>query len=100
MSLLPLPIAVYSVAAALGAIERGVTAPAVPLLLSAHWLTQREAEVARLVLRGQSTRLISEELHISQHTVQDHLKAVFDKVGVRSRRDLVGRLLGPPPAAS
>jgi DNA-binding CsgD family transcriptional regulator len=45
------------------------------------------------VLRGVSTRAISDTLHISQHTVQDHLKAIFDKVGVRSRRDLVGQLL-------
>ena len=67
----------------------------VPFLLSAHGLSPREAEVAKLVLRGTSTRAISGELHISEHTVQDHLKAVFDKVGVRSRRDLVGRLLQP-----
>ncbi|NIH77770.1 helix-turn-helix transcriptional regulator [Amycolatopsis viridis] len=67
---------------------------AAPLVLAAHGLTAREAEVATLVLRGQPTRAISEELHISAHTVQDHLKAVFDKVGVRSRRDLVFRLLG------
>lgn len=67
---------------------------AVPLLLSAYGLTVREADVARLVLRGQPTRAIVEELHISAHTVQDHLKAVFDKIGVRSRRDLVIRLLG------
>jgi DNA-binding CsgD family transcriptional regulator len=67
---------------------------AASLLLSAHGLTSREAEVARLVLRGTSTRVIADTLHITQHTVQDHLKAVFDKVGVRSRRDLVGQLLG------
>ncbi|MDQ3827405.1 MAG: helix-turn-helix transcriptional regulator [Actinomycetota bacterium] len=64
-----------------------------PLMLAAYGLSRREAEVARLVLRGASTRVIADALHISRHTVQDHLKAVFDKVGVRSRRDLVGRLL-------
>ncbi len=66
----------------------------VPILLAAHGLSRREAEVARLVLRGASTRAISASLHISAHTVQDHLKHVFDKLGVRSRRDLVGLLLG------
>jgi DNA-binding CsgD family transcriptional regulator len=64
-----------------------------PLMLAAYGLSRREAEVARVVLRGASTRVIADALHISRHTVQDHLKAVFDKVGVRSRRDLVGRLL-------
>lgn len=65
-----------------------------PLMLAAYGLSRREAEVATLVLRGTSTREIADALHISGHTVQDHLKAVFDKIGVRSRRDLVGRLLG------
>lgn len=69
-------------------------ADTVPLLLSAYGLTPREAEVARLVLRGAPTRAIVEALHISRYTVQDHLKAVFDKVGVRSRGDLAVRLLG------
>ncbi|HLM07929.1 MAG TPA: helix-turn-helix transcriptional regulator [Blastococcus sp.] len=69
-------------------------ADTVPLLLSAHGLTDREAEVARLVLRGTSTRGIVGALHISSYTVQDHLKSVFDKVGVRSRGDLAVRLLG------
>jgi DNA-binding CsgD family transcriptional regulator len=65
----------------------------VPLLLSAHGLTDREVEVARLVIRGASTRDIVDALHISKHTVQDHLKSVFDKTGVHSRRELVGQLL-------
>ena len=52
--------------------------------------------MARLVLRGAATPAIVEALHISRYTVQDHLRAVFDKVGVRSRRDLAGRLVGPP----
>jgi DNA-binding CsgD family transcriptional regulator len=69
-------------------------ADTVPLLLAAHGLTRREADVARLVLRGASTETIVGTLHISRYTVQDHLRAVFDKVGVRSRRDLAGRLLG------
>jgi DNA-binding CsgD family transcriptional regulator len=69
-------------------------ADTVPLLLAAHGLTRREADVARLVLRGASTATIVDTLHISRFTVQDHLRAVFDKVGVRSRRDLAGRLLG------
>jgi DNA-binding CsgD family transcriptional regulator len=68
----------------------------VPLILAVYGLSAREAEVAKLVLRGESTRAIVNALHISEHTVQDHLKAVFDKTGVHSRRDLVGRLLGKP----
>ena len=67
-----------------------------PLVLSAYGLSAREVDVATMVLRGESTRAMVNTLHISQHTVQDHLKSVFDKTGVHSRRDLVGMLLGQP----
>ena len=63
-----------------------------PLVLQAYALTEREARVAQLVLQGLATREISERLSISALTVQDHLKAVFDKTGVNSRRALVAQV--------
>lgn len=60
-----------------------------PLLVSAYGLTEREQELTRLVLQGHSTAEIAELLTISVHTVQQRLKSIFDKTGVRSRRDLV-----------
>lgn len=73
-----------------------------PVLLS-FGLTPRERAVCEQVLAGRSTAEIAAALFISEHTVQDHLKAVFDKVGVRSRRRLVASLAadrGPAPGAA
>lgn len=73
-------------------IERADPARIAPLLMSAYGLTEREQDVTRLVLLGESTAAIAERLVVSAHTVQQHLKGIFDKTGVRSRRDLVGKV--------
>lgn len=76
-----------------------VIEPATPaqlgsLLLDVHGLTPAQQRVTALVLRGRSTRQIVDELHLSPHTVQEHVRAAYDKVGVGSRRELVTALLG------
>ena len=63
-----------------------------PVIVRAYDLTERERDVVQHVIRGLSTTEIAELLFISANTVQDHLKAIFDKVGVRSRRELVARV--------
>jgi DNA-binding CsgD family transcriptional regulator len=63
-----------------------------PLILRAYDLTERETRVAQLVLQGRATDEMAGELSISALTVQQHLKAIFDKTGVHSRRELVARI--------
>jgi DNA-binding CsgD family transcriptional regulator len=57
-------------------------------------LTVREAELLRALASGSSTRELAARLFVSEHTVQDHLKAMFAKAGVSSRRLLVARATG------
>ena len=46
-----------------------------------------------MCLAGLATREIADQLHLSAYTVQDHLKAIFVKTGVRSRGALLGQAL-------
>lgn len=71
-----------------------------PLLMRAWALSPREREVARLMVGGLPTEDIAATLFISHHTVRDHLKAIFDKVGSHSRRDLAAALTGAAPSGA
>lgn len=48
-------------------------------------LTEREAQVLRLVAAGKTNRSIAEELFLSEKTVARHLSNIFTKLGVTSR---------------
>jgi DNA-binding CsgD family transcriptional regulator len=63
-----------------------------PLIAAAHGFTERERLVTELVAQGFSSRAIADRLHLSAYTVQDHLKAIFEKSGTGSRGELVARL--------
>jgi DNA-binding CsgD family transcriptional regulator len=59
-----------------------------PLIVAAYGLTPRERDVAQRLLAGLARKTIAAELRISQHTVNDHIKAVFDKTGASSTGQL------------
>lgn len=75
-------------------IERASRQDVVRTALASYALTPREAEVATLVLRGYSNRRIADNLVLTEYTVEDHLKRIFVKVGVRTRTSLASRILG------
>lgn len=74
-------------------VERASGTHLLGVLLAAYGLTARERDICREVIAGRSTSDIAARLDISAHTVQDHLKSVFGKVGVRSRGELVAELV-------
>ena len=80
-------------------LEGGATGSAVPQLL-ADGLTERELAILRYLPTVMSNREIARQLYVSVNTVKTHLKQVYRKLGVASRRDAIARarelhLLGP-----
>ncbi len=73
-------------------IQRTAGRDAAPLRLEVYGLTPREREVASLVAEDVGTEAIADRLFLSPWTVRDHVKAIFEKTGVRSRRELRARI--------
>jgi DNA-binding CsgD family transcriptional regulator len=73
-------------------IEPAKAAEIAPIVVEAYDLTDREQQITALIARGAGTAEIADELFLSAHTVRDYVKAIFAKVGVTSRGELVARL--------
>jgi DNA-binding CsgD family transcriptional regulator len=75
-------------------IEEAASAERTVLFGRSHGLSARETEVMNHLRAGLDTRDVAARMHLSEHTVQDHLKSVFAKTGTRSRRTLLARATG------
>jgi DNA-binding NarL/FixJ family response regulator len=64
------------------------------LFARAYGLSTRESELLGHLVTGSDTHELAHRLFLSQYTVQDHLKSIFAKTGVNSRRALLSRALG------
>jgi DNA-binding CsgD family transcriptional regulator len=69
-------------------IQRAHPTLVAPLLLKAYGLTAREQEVTQWLLRGATSAQAARRLAISPHTVNEHIKAIYEKTGARTRGEL------------
>ena len=75
-------------------IEPSSASERVSLFARACGLTRRETELLQHLAGGADTREVARQMFVSENTVQDHLKSIFDKSTARSRRALLARALG------
>ncbi len=55
-------------------------------------LSERERQVAELLVGGQRVAGVADQLQLSRHTVRNHLKSIFAKLQVHSQAELVARV--------
>lgn len=65
------------------------TNSAVDIARQRHGLSEREAEILDLILRGKNVPAIAEALFISQNTVRSHIKRIYRATGIHTRQDLI-----------
>ena len=75
-------------------IEDASPAERIGLFARALGLSPRESDLLTLLPSGADTRTLAQQLFVSEHTIQDHLKSIFGKTGTRTRQSLLSRALG------
>lgn len=56
-------------------------------------LTAREREIAALLLKGRTYKMIAGELYLSENTVKTHIKNIYSKLNVKSKSELITLLI-------
>ncbi len=56
-------------------------------------LTEREEEIAELLLAGRTYKMIAAELYISENTVKTHVKKIYSKLEIQNRAELINMML-------
>jgi DNA-binding CsgD family transcriptional regulator len=75
-------------------IEPSAATERMDLFARSHGLSEREAEILGLLGSGLDTREIAGTLFLSEHTVNDHVKAMLAKTGARTRQVMLARVVG------
>lgn len=75
-------------------IEDSVPAERLDMFARSHGFTPRETELLDHIAAGHDTHVIARRMLVSENTVQDHLKSVFEKTTARNRPSLLSRALG------
>jgi DNA-binding CsgD family transcriptional regulator len=77
----------------------GGTAVAVATLPEWDRLTEKQVVIAELAVEGLTNKEIAERLYVSPHTVNYHLRKIFQALSIRSRTELIRIAHAPSPSA-
>ncbi|MGW0804718.1 response regulator transcription factor [Nonomuraea sp. NPDC002799] len=77
-------------------IQRSRPEDAAAHVLGGYGLSEREGQIAGLLLAGYSAGQVAGQLYLSPHTVRDYVKSIFGKTGTRNRHELVSALFFRP----
>lgn len=80
----------YSILEPLGRMIRSCYAPMIPELHERFSsLSRREREIANLIAQGLTYQEIADQLYISVNTIKTHIKRIYKRLNITSRRDLI-----------
>ena len=62
-------------------------------------LTEREREIADLLVQGASYKLVAQQLDLSPSTAANHVHRIYGKLEIGRKRELVQLMTGETPAS-